>query len=111
MDDTERVLSRFFALKGITFRTDVPAWLREQLLMGYQVELEHGSRLDTRLNISRDAVPVTIKIALAHLVEAPDYYTRLKEMERQAKAHWGDRKDEFNELSKELNTVIEVAKN
>jgi hypothetical protein len=32
---------------------------------------------------------VTGKIALAHLKEFPDYYTRLKRMESEAEESWG----------------------
>jgi hypothetical protein len=35
---------------------------------------------------------VTGKIALAHLNEFPDYYTRLARMEAEAEADWGDRR-------------------
>ncbi len=110
MDDVEPIISRYFALHGITFKTDVPPWLREQLVMGYRVEMEHGSRLDTRLNITRDSIPVTIKIALAHLLESPDYYTRLKEMEKQADIHWDSHKSELSGKKTELNVLINAVK-
>jgi hypothetical protein len=48
------------------------------------VELEHGLR-DLLTNVTDDAPVVTGKIALAHLNEFPDYYTRLEQMEEQAK--------------------------
>ncbi len=55
----------------------------EQLRMGMEVELEHGLHdLDT--NVTDDDPIVTAKIALAHLNEFPDYYTRLARMEREA---------------------------
>jgi hypothetical protein len=38
--------------------------------------------------VSGDDPHVTAKIALAHLNEVPDYYTRLKAMEEQAKRDW-----------------------
>ncbi|GAI18783.1 unnamed protein product, partial [marine sediment metagenome] len=52
----------------------------EQFRMGLDVELEHGTR-DPRTNITNDDPMMTGKIALAHLNELPDYYTRLKKME------------------------------
>lgn len=109
-DDTEKTLTRYLALNGITFKTDVPQWLREQLIKGYRVELEHGSKIDPRLNISRDAIPVTIKIALAHLMEAPDYYTRLEEMERQADAHWNTHRPEFMRMKVDLDSLLNSIK-
>lgn len=52
----------------------------EQFRMGLAVELEHGAR-DPQTNVTNDDLETTGKIALAHLKELPDYYTRLKEME------------------------------
>lgn len=51
-----------------------------EFLMGLNVELEHGSR-DANTNISNSDPILTGKIALAHLKELPDYYTRLKKIE------------------------------
>jgi len=59
----------------------------EQLRMGMDVELEHGLH-DMLTNVSDDDPHVTAKIALAHLNEFPDYYTRLELMEQQAKRDW-----------------------
>ena len=56
----------------------------EQFRTGMNVELEHGLH-DARTNVSDDDPHVTAKIALAHLNEFPDYYTRLKRMEEEAK--------------------------
>ena len=63
----------------------------EQFLMGINVELEHGTR-DPKTNVSNDDKLSTGKIALAHLNEFPDYYTRLKKMEAEADAYWKDKK-------------------
>jgi len=59
----------------------------EQFRVGMTVELEHGLR-DERTNVSNDDPRVTAKIALAHLNEFPDYYTRLERMEEEAKHDW-----------------------
>jgi hypothetical protein len=59
----------------------------EQFRIGMNVELEHGSH-DLRTNVTDDDPHVTAKIALAHLDEFPDYYTRLEQMEEQAKRDW-----------------------
>ena len=55
----------------------------EQYRMGLDVELEHGL-IDPNTNVTNDDYMVTGKIALAHLNEFPDYYTRLEKMEREA---------------------------
>ena len=55
----------------------------EDVLMGMQVELEHGTR-DQMTNVTNDDPVLTAKIALAHLNEFPDYYQRLKQMEAEA---------------------------
>ena len=57
----------------------------EQFRMGLGVELEHGPR-DPETDVSRNDPIVTGKIALAHLTEFPDYYTRLAVLEREAAA-------------------------
>ena len=48
------------------------------------VELEHGLR-DHLTNVTDDKPLMTAKIALAHLREFPDYYTRLERMEQEAR--------------------------
>ena len=55
----------------------------EQYRMGLDVELEHGL-VDLHTNVTNDDPIMTGKIALAHLNEFPDYYTRLDIMEREA---------------------------
>jgi hypothetical protein len=57
----------------------------EQLRMGMDVELEHGLH-DLLTNVTGDDPHVTAKIALAHLNEFSDYYTRLARMEAEAEA-------------------------
>jgi hypothetical protein len=55
----------------------------EQFRMGLDVELEHGIH-DSSTNVTGDDPILTGKIALAHLKEIADYYTRLQKMERDA---------------------------
>ena len=59
----------------------------EQFRIGMNVELEHGLH-DLVINVTDDDPHVTAKIALAHLNEFPDYYTRLERMEEEAKRDW-----------------------
>ena len=62
----------------------------EQFRIGMDVELEHGLH-DAATNVTGDDPVITGKIALAHLNEFPDYYTRLERMEEEAKLeHDGD---------------------
>ena len=56
----------------------------EQFRTGLDVELEHGIK-DLQTNVTGDDEMITGKIALAHLNEFPDYYTRLEKMEKEAK--------------------------
>lgn len=62
----------------------------EQFRSGMDVELEHGAH-DPATNVTDDEPTVTAKIALAHLKEFPDYYTRLERMEEEAKRDHGTR--------------------
>lgn len=63
----------------------------EQFRMGMVVELEHGAR-DILTNVTNDEPLITAKIALAHLKEFPDYYTRLEKMEDEAEEYWEGKK-------------------
>ena len=56
----------------------------EQFRSGLDVELEHGLH-DASTNVTDDDPVTTGKIALAHLNELPDYYTRLERMEEEGK--------------------------
>ena len=66
---------------GIDF--DQEGFDLEQFRMGMDVELEHGFA-DEATNVTNDDPTFTGKIALAHLREFPDYYTRLAKMEAEA---------------------------
>lgn len=57
----------------------------DQFQAGLNIEAEHGGA-DASTNVTDDDPLTTGKIALAHLNEMPDYYTRLKSMEAQAEA-------------------------
>ena len=59
----------------------------EQFRRGMDVELEHGL-VSPATNVTNDDSLTTGKIALAHLEEFPDYYTRLEKMEKEAEDYW-----------------------
>jgi hypothetical protein len=60
----------------------------EQFRAGMDVELEHGAS-DPATDVTGGDPVLTAKIALAHLNEFPDYYTRLEAMEEEAKRFHG----------------------
>lgn len=62
-------------------------YVLEDVRDGMNVELEHGTRFPD-LDVSGDDPVITLKIALAHLREFPDYYERLEVMEREGEAAW-----------------------
>jgi hypothetical protein len=64
----------------------------EEFRRGMDVELEHGRR-DAATNVTGDDALTTGKIALAHLREIPDYYTRLAHMEAEAEAELAEAQD------------------
>lgn len=66
---------------------------------GLNVELEHGSKLGSISNITNDSLDLTAKIAIAHLIESPDYYKRLYKMETQMEKYWSTKQKPniFNE--------------
>lgn len=59
----------------------------EEFRVGLGVELEHGLR-SPETNVTGDDKVLTAKIALAHLNEFPDYYTRLTKLENEAEEYW-----------------------
>ncbi len=61
----------------------------EEFRMGLSVELEHGTH-DPETNVTDDNKILTGKIALAHLREFPDYYTRLEKLEAEAEEYWSE---------------------
>jgi hypothetical protein len=60
----------------------------KQFQRGLLVELEHGSKYGQATNVTKDDPILTGRIAYAHLLEFPDYYSRLGEMELEAENFW-----------------------
>jgi hypothetical protein len=79
MEDAQRIGTEI----GINWAT--ASFDIEEFRRGLQVELEHGRR-DPLTDVTGDDEMTTGKIALAHLNEFPDYYTRLAKMEAEADA-------------------------
>lgn len=48
---------------------------------GMIVELEHGTEMGGKTNLTNNEPMMTGQIALAHILELPDYYQRLEKME------------------------------
>lgn len=48
---------------------------KEDLIRGTNIELEHGS-ISPKTNVTNNDLEMTIKIALAHLNEYPNYYNK-----------------------------------
>lgn len=61
-------------------KIDISKFNKNELLMGMQVEKEHGS-IDSDTNVTSDDPVKTLKIVIAHLREDPRYYTKLKKVE------------------------------
>ena len=71
-----KTINKFLSESIIGKHNDVPnsEFDKNELEMGMQVEHEHTDSDDVALMIVKD-----------HLCEIPDYYTRLKKMESEAK--------------------------
>lgn len=54
----------------------------ESFLKGLEVELEHGTKKGEETNVTDDEPFVTGQITWVHLLEDPDYYELLDEMEK-----------------------------
>jgi len=84
VDDARRIGSEI----GIDWETS--SFDVEQFHIGLGVELEHGLH-DPETNVTANDPILTGKIALAHLREFPDYYTRLEKLEREAEEYWAEK--------------------
>ena len=72
---------------GVDFNVvDIKMWQ-----YGMQVELEHGY-INPKTNVTNDNLLLTGKIALAHILEFPDYYIRLQKLEAKADTYWSSKK-------------------
>lgn len=76
----------------------------KQFHAGLGVELEHGTANQTT-DVTHDDALMTGKIALAHLTEFPDYYTRLAKMEAEAKAFWASKKSAQRSVTLKSKTM------
>ena len=63
----------------------------EEFHAGLAVELEHGAH-DPETDVTNDDELLTGKIALAHLKEYPDYYSRLAQLEKDAEEFWSKKR-------------------
>src|SRR5688572_9008075 len=70
---------------GDEFGVDWDRFKLEQFRIGMDVEYEHGAH-DPQTDVTGDDPILTGKIALAHLKEFADYYTRLRRMEAEAES-------------------------
>lgn len=60
---------------------------KEDLYRGYKEELEHGDK-KSLVNVTDGDPTMTTKIALAHLIERPDYYDNLGIAEKAPRGFW-----------------------
>ncbi|MBZ0307559.1 MAG: hypothetical protein K8I82_15945 [Anaerolineae bacterium] len=84
MNSKRRVSVEEAQLVGTQLRIDWTEISLEQFQRGLEVELEHGAH-DSETNVTNDDLLLTGKIAWAHLKEIRDYYTRLDQLENDAK--------------------------
>jgi hypothetical protein len=71
------------------------AKINKELEMGIKVELEHT----TSKRLAKE-------IAMDHLTEIPDYYTRLKKMEKEGESHWKKREKKVDESIRDYITDL-----
>jgi hypothetical protein len=68
----------------------------DTLKYAINVEMEHGKRYGTITNVTNDNLVTAARIALAHLIEFPDYYSELYKMESKLEKRWkGKRKPDI----------------
>ncbi len=93
MTETRRTTTEEAKRVGDAIGVDWSRFDLEQFRAGMDVEYEHGSH-DPQTDVTHDDPITTGKIALAHLKEFPDYYTRLERMEHDAEQYWAGKKTE-----------------
>jgi hypothetical protein len=84
MMDNRRISQNEARSVGASLGVDWAQIDLEQFRRGLEVELEHGAR-DPQTNVTNNDILLTGKIAWAHLKEIQDYYTRLDQLEAEAK--------------------------
>lgn len=101
------LLSSYFSEIGLNFKR-FPKLFQKQIIKGYRVELEHGTYMDKRLNVTNNHIDSTIKIAMAHIEEIPDYYDRLSILEKEGEAFWNRRDFKEQKIAHKefMDTVI-----
>jgi hypothetical protein len=57
---------------------------------GIKEEMEHGSEYGAASKVHDDDYVISGRIALAHIIEVPDYYQRLETLETEAGELWGE---------------------
>jgi hypothetical protein len=77
-------------IKYINLDMNKELFTEKDLLVGLNIELEHGNR-NKSTNVTNNNIIMTGKIALAHLNEFPDYYKRLVSLESKAEKYWKNR--------------------
>ena len=85
-----------------------------EFMQGVKEELEHGCTFavapdPNQTNVTGDDLVATAKIALAHLYEVTDYYTRLEQLEDEGEEHWesNDPKQWIQDNYKNNSDVLE----
>ncbi len=97
-ENTNSYVEKLIVLLAKKTGINISKYKMDELVKGMFVELEHGSH-NQNTNVTDDDPIQTFKIALAHLDELPDYYTRLNNMEKEAKSIKTE-----NEIKKKVST-------
>lgn len=69
----------------------------KELSMGIKIEMEHVN-----------SKSLSKEIAMDHLVEIPDYYTRLKKMEKEAKKKWNIKESRKSNIKRLFRESVEI---
>lgn len=88
---TKRITLAQVRLVGIKLGIDFSVLDIKTFKRGIMVELEHG-KANKLTDVTNNNLLKTGKIALAHILEFPDYYERLDKMEDKAKKYWKNKK-------------------
>jgi hypothetical protein len=76
----------------LKYNIDTKVVSKDTLISAINVELEHGKHFGAITNIINDDIELALKIALAHLLEFPNYYKYLSKMEAQLDKFWDKKK-------------------
>jgi CRISPR/Cas system-associated protein Cas10 (large subunit of type III CRISPR-Cas system) len=90
MKNNKKIVTSLQAIKlGKKYRINFNIVPFDEWIFALNTELEHGSKFNNAFtNVTNDNLDLTARIAIAHLMEDPNYYYFLRKMEEKSERFW-----------------------